>query len=79
MKVKLVKLKSNHNNLRTNEMVGECTELPIVGNSFVIFGQPIDKNAAVRVIQTTPVKDVQRMDQTLTFGTQNSSYQLWLL
>jgi len=58
MKVKLRKIKSNHNNLRTNEIVGhtECWP-PQLGEIFVMIGKPL-KFGDGRLVYTTPITNV---------------------
>jgi len=69
-KCTLIKIESNHNNLRTNEMEGVCTDLPEVGKRFLIFGEGLEFGH--RVITTTRVQEVEGH----VFRTKNSTYEL---
>lgn len=73
-KVKLTKLSDNKNNLRTNEIIGECFDLPTEGKCFTLFGEGIE--FGTRVVQTSLVQSVERTDNVVRFKTLNSSYQL---
>lgn len=75
----LIKIDSTHNNMRTNEFKGHFMNIPVVGNQFCIFGEPISENMSVRYIKTSPVKEVEQIyDKILEFKTQNSTYHLEL-
>lgn len=78
-KVRLTKVESNHNNIRTNSMEGETTELPVPGENFVIVGDPINPMADVRCITTSEIQLVEKTDSLYTFKTLNSTYQLEVL
>lgn len=41
--VRLIKVTSNHNNLRTVQIVGLTHELPEVGQPFTLLGDPLLK------------------------------------
>ena len=77
-KVKLEKVESSHNNLRTNSVTGVCIELPIVGKSFMLMSDEVlTASATVRVINTSIVKDVLKCaNGDLSFTTENSTYLL---
>lgn len=71
--IKLTKITSAHNNLRTNEVVGKCCELPKVGEIFVMYAEGLEYGT--RMISTSPVKEVHE----LGFKTENSEYKLEVL
>lgn len=71
---KLTRLNSVNNNLRTNEIVGFCVDLPVVGSSFFMYSEGLE-TAGVRVVQTSVIKEMT----TSGFKTENSEYQLELL
>ena len=77
MRGKIKKIVSNHNNLRTTEMEGEFSEPPTVGQPFTIFGEALEEKEGVRMIRTTPVKEVGLITGgDLVFKTENSEYEL---
>ena len=78
MKVKLLKLQSTHNNLRTNEIDGECIDLPEIGQSFILLGEALNPDAKVRAIRTTPVQELKKEGNVMTFKTLNSIYELFI-
>lgn len=78
MKAKLIKIKSSHANLRTNEIKGDIDNLPTVGESFYISGKGIE--FGTRIITTTSVKNLEKIDdKTFKFNTKNSEYRLEIL
>jgi hypothetical protein len=76
MDVKITQLSSNHNRVRTREIVGECTNLPVEGKTFLMFAEPIDKSKSTRMLHTTKLKSVRKEDNAYYFKTQNSEYKL---
>ena len=85
MKGELRKIKTNHNRVRTDNMVGEFYAIPEVGKQFAIYGEalcPVIKDAGGgREIKTSLIQKVS-YDQdrkTFTFTTLNSTYELAIL
>ena len=80
LKVKLVKISSTHNNLRTSEIEGHCTSIPQVGYTFTMFAPPLE-SGNIRNIWTTHIKtcDYNEAEKKFTFTTQNSTYTLDVL
>jgi len=76
MDVKITQLSSNHNRVRTREIVGECANLPVEGKTFLMFAEPIDKSKSMRMLHTSKLKSVRKEDDTYYFETQNSEYKL---
>lgn len=77
MKHKLTKLKSNHNNLRTDEVIGNVFFPPAVGSSLVMFSEPLDKTASIRSIQTSTIQEIYELSPgVIEFKTRNSNYRL---
>jgi hypothetical protein len=85
-KVKLVKVSANENKLRTNEIVGECKDLPQVGKPFSMTAEGID--FGTRWVQTSVVKNVSQEIELhedgprvhyFLFDTENSQYRLEIL
>ena len=77
--VKLTKIESNHDHLRTNEVEGVTNILPEVGKNFTLIGEPLTDGANVRIINTTEIKSVDKEENTIIFKTLNSTYQLDIL
>ncbi len=78
-KVKLTKVRSSHSNVRTNEMEGEAISLPCVGQSFVLIGKSLEFEGGGRIIETTPIEKVEKMNNEYLFHTANSTYKLEVL
>jgi hypothetical protein len=79
MKVKLIKVTSNHQNLRDDVIEGEAEFLPKVGERFFMTAPPRD-SGNIRVLETSPVTEVTRTDEdTYEFSTRNSRYDLIIL
>lgn len=79
MKVKLTKILSNHENLRTGQVDGFCDSLPSIGNPFVLMGEGLD--FGVRLVVTSAVESIYLIDKNKTrnlfhFKTKNSEYSL---
>ena len=81
LKVKLKKIESMHNNLRTNEMEGKVTHIPEEGYPFQIFGESLTEGADFRTITTTVVKKSEYKEDSrrFIFKTENSLYELKVL
>lgn len=81
MKVKLTKLSNNVNALRTNEVIGKADNLPVIGESFVMTSKPLDPNAAIRLIRTSPVKYISgnMNPDHYIIHTENSTYLIEVL
>ncbi len=75
-KVKLTKLCSNHNHIRTPIIEGECVFLPIIGRIFTMVAPPLDKTKVVRYLHTTRVVDIVNAGTACMFHTRNSVYRL---
>jgi hypothetical protein len=78
---KLTKIVSNHTNLRTDEIVGFCHDLPAQDQDFLMFSSPLvlapGSSRGLRVVHTTEVQKVETIDSTeLIFKTRNSTYKL---
>lgn len=80
MQVRLTKLNSTHNNLRTDVIEGECIYLPRTGYSFVMTSEPLNPNASFRQIATSNVQSIFTLnDKSMEFKTMNSTYLLEVL
>lgn len=73
-KVKLTKLSDNKNAIRTNDVVRACFNLPELNKSFTMFGAGIEFGH--RMVTTSPVQNIEFLDDVVRFNTMNSSYQL---
>ena len=75
MKVKLVKLNSTHERLRTPTVKGTCTKLPVVGKRFKLIGEGI--TIGLRYVETSIVKAVSEITKDVwLFTTEYSQYKL---
>lgn len=79
MKVKLTKIASIHNNLRTDTVDGEAQDIPTLGKSFVMFAPPLEAIDGFRLVQTTPVQKIEGEGSGVRFWTKNSEYTLQYL
>jgi len=80
MKIKLSKLLSTNNNLRTHVILGACVVLPIVGRSFEIISGSLTPDKDYRYIGTSEVTSVNNIsDNEYVFITANSTYRLQVL
>lgn len=76
MKGRLTKIESTHTNIRTKHVVGESIGLPIVGDSFVMTSEPLTEGTDVRIVATTMVQEVKKLERNrYEFRTRNSIYQ----
>jgi hypothetical protein len=76
-KIKLTKIKSNHNNLRTDTVEGWCRLLPVLNEQFVMFSEALESKEAIRMIRTTRVLGLEFSGKDeVYFTTRNSSYHL---
>ena len=80
LRVKLVRIKSNHQKIRTDEVVGKTTHIPKVGERFTMFAPPLEEGL-FRTVFTTPVQTRQydESERAFTFTTENSEYALYVL
>lgn len=81
MKVKLTKIQSSHNKVRTDEVNGESDNLPEIGKRFVLLGEALVKaDGNMRIVYTTSVSELTNIsDKSMEFKTQNSTYRLDIL
>lgn len=73
--VTLSKVK-NGSAIRTDTTVGHCHSLPVVGESFRMFSEPLNRDASVRWITTSTVQKVTPDETGLIVETMNSTYRL---
>lgn len=84
LNLRLTRISSNHNRLRTNEVVGWGEKIPEVGEPFTMTAPPLDPEAGFRYVTTSPVKSVApiKNDDAVVgylFNTENSTYQVDIL
>lgn len=80
MKMRLTRLQSNHNNLRTDTIVGEAVGIPMVGSNFVMVADALVEGHDYRLVTTTLIKAVMQPEEKVyEFATANSSYRVEVL
>ena len=62
--------------VRTDVTVGCCHKLPMVGESFEMFSEPLRKGASVRWLTTSTVQNVITQEDCTIIETMNSTYKL---
>ena len=62
--------------LRTESVVGNYVNAPCPGEPFQITAEPLTEGATVRVVTTSVVVEVEKMNFGFRFKTQNSTYEL---
>lgn len=75
--VRLEKIRSNHDNLRTDFVEGFTSTLPTIGNVFTMASKGLE--FGMRLIQTSPILSVERIKDEFVFQTVNSLYKLEIL
>lgn len=76
-KVKLHKIASTHNNLRTDVIEGTTSQLPTLDRHFLMSGSGLE--FGTRMLHTTAVTALARVGNTILFSTKNSTYTLLIL
>lgn len=71
----LKKISSSHNNLRTDTVEG-VFDLPVASEDFVLYGEGLE--FGTRIVRTTPVEEVTKEENIVTFKTRNSVYKLFI-
>ena len=72
----LIKIKSNHDNLRTKSVLGHFNDYPKLEKSFILYSDSLSLKDGFRIIKTTPVKDINIDGDSVYFKTSNSVYKL---
>ena len=75
MKVKLTKVYREENllgGLRNSSVIGESQSMPVIGNTFCMISEPLE-SGNIRVIETSPVKDVNVLGNIHTITTESNS------
>jgi hypothetical protein len=70
--IKLFKIASIHDRVRTDTMLGVAKKLPELGEDFLMFGKGLE--FGTRMLRTTPITASCRIDDTILFRTKNSTY-----
>lgn len=73
------KLSNNENAVRTKEMEGRFANPPTRGERFVIFGESLTPEGQLRMINTSPVVEIQTTPTGWIFQTLNSKYEVMLI
>lgn len=73
----LKRIKSSHQNLRTDKIEGNFQKLPELNKPFIIVGKSLTLPGH-RIVTTTPVKGISDNDKDdkILFDTENSIYEL---
>lgn len=79
--VKLCRLASSNSNLRTQEVLGHTEKMPTKGESFTMYGKPLDPSMGFRMVTTSVVMEIMKSDdpKVITFATMNSTYTVALV
>ena len=78
-RVRLNKIISTHENLRTSEVEGESLALPTIGEGFILIGKSLTEGANARLVVTSEIKEVEQDGIDYVFKTLNSTYRLEIL
>ena len=62
--------------IRTDVTVGRCHKLPVVGESFEMFSEPLVKGSMLRWVTTSTVQKVTPEENSILIETLNSVYRL---
>ena len=80
IRVRLTRLASENQNLRTPSVEGTTYQLPTIGCCMVVWGEPLDPQADIRMVKTSEIQAVYaRQGQGQRFDTFNSQYLLEVL
>ena len=79
MKVQLKKLESTHENLRSDIVVGNASDLPEIDYGFVMCSRPLELSKDFRFVCTSPVRTIEKLGNLIVFTTENSTYELTIL
>lgn len=80
MKIKLVPVTTTHptSPLRTTEVVGEPSPWPpVLGQSLKVVGEPLDPEADIRVLKTSPVQAIVKIDASEIGLSGERNHRLW--
>lgn len=73
----LIRIKSAHNNMRTDVIEGEFRALPVQGGRFSIVAEPLDPKQEYRQLLTSWIeKVVEARPGHVLFRTENTIYLL---
>lgn len=79
-KIRLTKLNSTHQNLRTDVVEGVIHKKPELFECLEIYAKPLDPTKFERYVKTSPIMDIERFDEvgidSINFNTLNSRYRL---
>lgn len=75
MKVKLTQIHRDdtlNGGLRTPSVEGECSDIPVIGQTFIMIAVPLDFGS-MRYIETSRITDLDVLDNIFTITTENNS------
>lgn len=79
MRANIEKLSENENEFR-GAFEGELHQLPEMGKSFIMTGEPLEKTKGdVRIFKSSEVQKITKEDNVYTLNTENSVYKLTIL
>jgi hypothetical protein len=80
MLVKLTKINSVNENLRTKDVLGDAPFMPELGRSFVVFSESLTEDNDYRQVTTSVVKSIKKISTTkIVINTMNSTYEIEFL
>ena len=62
--------------VRTETVTGMCENYPVIGESFAMVAESLTFGLDLRIVRTSPVKNIDKQDNIIVFETENSTYQL---
>lgn len=78
--IKLTKVRSSHDNLRTDTVLGGIAAIPVVGDYMAVWAESLDGDPEkVRIISTSLIKNVSVSGSVYEVETQNSAYTVEIL
>ena len=77
--VRLARINSNHERLRTDTVIGFCRALPHLGTQFTLFARGLTHKDTLRLVETTIVQSIEVTENTIEFDTTNTHYKLSIL
>ncbi len=72
IKVRFTRIESNHENLRTNSVVGWLHTPLEVGETILVTAEPLNKSFEVRCVNTTEIVRIEGN----RYHTKNSTYEI---
>ena len=73
---RLTKIKTNHDRLRTESVDGTILKSPVIGDTLVLIGKPLDENLDHRYVETSKILSIDIQENIWILATLNSQYKL---